>query len=177
VLAAAAGELRVELGGALAERAAFGVPCRAVGQPARELALTLGGRRYFPLGELEALALQRAFGGVRGAPAQHAARGLLQRGDPRPRVVSHALRLRPRGASGVQLVGEVLGVAADALAKLGELGLQLNHGRAGDGGTGGRGFEMGGAPGGLVEAVEREVLVVAAAHGCLQALDWGSLVA
>ena len=50
-------------------------------------------------------------------------------------------------------------------------------GRAGDGGTGVRGLEMGRATGALVEAVEREVLVVAATHGRLQALDRGSLVA
>jgi hypothetical protein len=54
--------LRVEFGGALTERPAFGLPCRAVGDVAREVALTLGGRRDFPLGELEALALQHAFG-------------------------------------------------------------------------------------------------------------------
>ena len=76
----------------------------------------------------------------------------------------------------MQLVGEVLGVVADALAQLGELGLQLNHGRAGDTGSGGRGLEVGRATLG-VEAVEREVLVVAATHGRLEALDERSLVA
>ncbi len=96
---------------------------RAVGDAACEVALALGGRRDFLLSELEALALQRAFGGVRGAPAQHTARGLLELGDARPRTVSHALRLSPSEAGGVQLVGEVLGVAADALAKLREFGL------------------------------------------------------
>ena len=88
VLAAAGRELRVDLGGALAEHAALGLPCRAVGNAAYEVALTLGGRRYFPLGELETLALQRAFGEVRGAPAQHTARGLLELGDARPRALS-----------------------------------------------------------------------------------------
>ena len=77
---------------------------------------------------------QRAFGGVRGAPAQHTARGLLELGDACARFVGDALRLGPGAAGGVQLVDEVLGVVADALAKLRELGLQLNDGRAGDGG-------------------------------------------
>jgi hypothetical protein len=115
MLAAAAGELRVELGGALAQRAAFRVPFRAVGDAAREVALTLGGRRDFLLGELEALALQCAFGGVRVVPAQHTARGLLQLGDACPRSVSDALGLGLGAAGGVHLVGEVLGVTADAL--------------------------------------------------------------
>jgi hypothetical protein len=138
MLAAAAQELRVELGDALAEDTTFGLPCLAVGDAAREVALTLGGRRDFPLGELEALALQRAFGGVRGAPAsQHAARGSLELGDPCPRNISDGLRLGVGGAGGVQLVDEMFGVAPDALAKLRELGLQVNDGRAGDGGLGG----------------------------------------
>jgi hypothetical protein len=126
VLAAAGRELRVELGGALAERAALGVPCRPVGEAAREVALTLGGRRDFPLGELEALALQRAFGGVRGAPAaQLAARRLVEVGDPCSRTIGDVLRLGLGVAGGVKLVDEVLGVLADARAKLRELGLQL----------------------------------------------------
>ena len=78
----------------------------------------------------------------------------------------------------MQLVDEVLGVAADALAKLRELGLELNDGpRAGDGGTGVRGLE-GRAVGTLgVDAVEREVFVVPSTHGRLEALDERSLVA
>jgi hypothetical protein len=87
------------------------------------------------------LSLQRAFGGVRGAPAQDTAGGLVQIGDACSRRVSDALRPGPGAAGGVQLVGEVLGVLADALAKLRELGLQLDDGRAGDGGTGVRGIE------------------------------------
>ena len=130
VLAAAARELRVELGGALAEHAAFGVPCRAVGNAAREVALTLGRRGDLVLGELEALALQRAFGGVRAPAAQHAAGWLLELVDASERFVSDALRLGPGAAGGVQLVDEVVGVAADALAKLREFGLQLTDGRA-----------------------------------------------
>jgi hypothetical protein len=39
------------------------------------------------------------------------------------RAVSDTLRLRPSTAGGVQLVGEVFGVVADALAKLLEFGL------------------------------------------------------
>ena len=101
VLAAKARQLRVDLGGALAERAAFGLPCRAVGNAACEVALTFGGRRDLSLGELEALALQRAFGGVRGAAAQLAARRLLELGDARPRAVSDALRVGPSAAGGV----------------------------------------------------------------------------
>jgi hypothetical protein len=115
VLAPPAGELRVEFGGALAEGAAFGVPCRAVGDAGREVALTLGGGRDFLLGELEALAFQHAFGGVRGAPAQHTPDGLLQRWryaaptnpspvswrtPPRPRRIRHGSRSRcPSAAS------------------------------------------------------------------------------
>jgi hypothetical protein len=129
MLAAKAREPRVDLGSALAERAALGVPCRAVGQPVRKVALALGGRRDFPLGELEALALPPAFGGVHGTPPQHTPRGLLELGDACPRVVSHASRLGPGEAGGVQLVDEVLGVLPDALAQLRELGLQLNDGR------------------------------------------------
>ena len=52
VFAPADRELRFERGGALAQDAAFGLPLGAVGQPVREVALTLDGRRYFPLGEL-----------------------------------------------------------------------------------------------------------------------------
>ena len=179
VLAAEAGELRVELGGALAQRTAFGVPCRAVGDAACEFALTLGGRRDFLLGELEALALQRAFGGVHGPAAQHTSRGLLELGDTRPRAVGDALRLGLGEAGGVQLVGEVFGVVADALAKLRELGLQFSDGRARDDGwLGVRGLEVGWAAVALgVDAVKREVLVVALTHGGLEALDRGSLVA
>src|SRR6476661_2203631 len=58
VLAAAARELRVELGCALEEHAAFGVPYRGVRDAARELALALGRCCDLVLGELEALALQ-----------------------------------------------------------------------------------------------------------------------
>ena len=98
---------------------------------------------------------------------------MLELGDACSRGVSDALRLGLGAAGGVQLVGEVLGVVADALAKLRELGLQLNDGRAGDGGAAGvRGLEVGWAAGALgVDAVEGEVLVVAATHGGLEALD------
>jgi hypothetical protein len=154
----------------------FGLPHGAVGDAACEVALALGGRRDFPLGELEALALKRAFGGVRGAPAQHTARGLLELGDACPRAVSDALRFGVGAAGGVHLVDEVLGVVADALAKLRELGLQLNDGRASDGGTGG--FQAGWAAGAVVvDAIDSEVLVVPSTHGGLEALDRGSLVA
>jgi hypothetical protein len=43
VLVPADRQLRVELGGALAEQTAFGLPCRAVGDAARGVALALGG--------------------------------------------------------------------------------------------------------------------------------------
>ena len=119
MLAPADRELRFELGGALAEHAAVGLPLGAVGQPVREVALTLGGRRDFPLGELEALALPPAFGGVRGAPAQHTARGLLELGDAGPRAVSEALRLGPGAAGSVQLVDELLGVGARGRSRAG----------------------------------------------------------
>jgi hypothetical protein len=176
VLAPPAGELRVELGGALAEDAAFGLPCRPARDAAREVALTLGGRRDFPLGELEALALQHAFGGVRGAPAQHTPDGLLQLGDACPRGVSDALRLGLGAASGTELLDEVLGVAANALANLRELGLQLTDRRAGDRGPAVRGLEVrwaARAPD--VDAVQREVFIVATTHGHLEALDERSL--
>ena len=103
--------------------AALGLPCRAVGNTAGEVALTIGGRRDFLLGELEALALQRAFGGVRGTPAEHTPDGLLQLSDACARFVSDALRLGAGAAGGVQLVGEVVGVPPDALAKICEFGL------------------------------------------------------
>ena len=123
MLAAAVRELRVELVGALAERAALRLPLPAVGDAACEVALTLGGRRDFLLGELEALALQRAFGGARGTPAQRTPAGLLQLSDACARFVSDALRLGLGAAGGVQLVGELVGVPADALAKVREFGL------------------------------------------------------
>ena len=69
------------------------------------------------------MALKGAFGGVRGAPTQYTARGLLELGDARPRAVGDALRLGPRAAGGMQLIYEMLGVAPDALAKLLEFGL------------------------------------------------------
>ena len=148
-------------------------------QPVREVALAFGGRRDFPVGELEALALKRAFGGVHGPPAQDAARGLLELGDARPRAIGDALRLGLGEARGVQLVGEVFGVVADALAKLRELGLQVGDGRARDDGRlGVRGLEVGWAAVALgVDAVKGEVFVVALTHGPLEALDRGSLVA
>ena len=97
----------VELGGALAEHTAFGVPCRSVGDPALEVALTPGGRRDFLLGELETLALQRAFGGVRSpVAAQLAERRLLEFGDAGARLVRDTLRLGPGAAGGVELVDE-----------------------------------------------------------------------
>ena len=99
------------------------------------------------------MALQRAFGGAHGAPAQHTARGLLELGDTRPRFVCDALRVGPRAGGRAELVGEVLGVLADALAKLRELGLQLNNGRAGDRRTGVRGLGVDWGTGALVEAV------------------------
>ena len=116
MLASADRELRAELGGAFAERAAFGLPLGAVGQPVREVALALGGRRDFLLGEREALALKQAFGGVRDAPAQHTAGGLVQIGDACARFVGDALRLGPGAAGGMELVDQVVGVAADPLA-------------------------------------------------------------
>jgi hypothetical protein len=69
------------------------------------------------------LALQRAFGGVRAPAAQLAAAQVLELSDTCTRNVSDVLRLGPGAAGGVQLVDEVFGVAADALAKLRELGL------------------------------------------------------
>jgi hypothetical protein len=48
---------------------------------------------------------------------------LLNLGDAYPRSSSDALRLGLGAAGGVQLVDEVLGVLADALAKLREFGL------------------------------------------------------
>ena len=105
--------------------------------------------------------------------------GLLELGDACPRLVSDALRLGLGAAGGVQLVGEVLGVSADALAKLRELGLEFRDGRARDDGwLGVRGLEVGWAAVAFgVDAVQREVLVVAATHGGLEALERGSLVA
>jgi hypothetical protein len=134
------------------------------------------------LGELEALALQGALNGIHGAPAQHTARGLVELGDACPRGVSDALRVGPGAAGGMELVDEMLGVAADALANLREFGLQFTDGGAADGGLGGqpgvRGLDVGWAAGALgVEAVEGEVLVVTLAHGGLEALDGRSLVA
>jgi hypothetical protein len=123
MFAATTRELRVELGDALPEDAAFGLPLGAVRDTAREVALTLGGGGDFLLGELEALALQRTFGGVRGPAAQHTARGLIQLGDACPRRVSDALGLGLGAAGGAHLLGEVLGVAADALTNLREFGL------------------------------------------------------
>jgi hypothetical protein len=125
------------------------------------------------------LVLQCAFGGVRGAPAQHTARGLLQLGDACPRSVSDTLRLGLGAAGGVELVDEMLGVTADALAKLRELGLQLKDGRASDPGQPGvLGLEVTGTAGALgVDAVQGEVLVVTAPHSSLEAAQWRSLVA
>ena len=134
----------MELSGALAERGAIGLPLRAVGDGVREVALAFGSRRDFLLGELEALALQRAFGGVRAPAAPFAEGRLLELGDACARFVRDALRLGLGAAGGLKLVDEVLGGAADALAKLREFGLQLNDGRAGDGGLpGARGFDVG----------------------------------
>jgi hypothetical protein len=67
------------------------------------------------------LALQRALCGVRGARAQHTARGLLQLGEACAPSVGDALRFGPGAAGGVTLVGEVLWVLADVLTKLLEL--------------------------------------------------------
>ena len=72
MLAAAARQLRVELSGALAEYAPFGLPFRPVGNPVREVALALGGRSGVCLGEFEALAFQRELGHIRAPAAQHA---------------------------------------------------------------------------------------------------------
>ena len=141
VLAAAARKLRFELGCALAQDAAFGLPFRAVGDRVCEAALA--GRCRLVLGELEAVALESEPGGVRGAPAQHTAGGLVQLGDACARGVGDALRVGPGAAGGVKLVGEVFGVAADALAKLREFGLKLNDRRAADGGAGVCGLEVG----------------------------------
>ena len=88
----------------------MGLTTRERGRTERsEVALALGGRRYFPLGELEAFVFQRAFGGVRDAPAQHPPDGLLELVDAHARFVGGALRLGLRAACRVQLVDEVLG--------------------------------------------------------------------
>jgi hypothetical protein len=57
--------------------------------------------------------------------------------------------------------------------------LQLNDGRASDGGLpGARGLDVGWAARALgVEAVQSEVFIVTATHGGIEALDRGSLVA
>ena len=48
---------------------------------------------------------------------------MLELGDACTRHVGDALRLGPGAAGGMELVDEVLGVVADALAKLREFGL------------------------------------------------------
>jgi hypothetical protein len=87
----------------------FGLPSRAVGKPVREVAPALGGRRDFLLGELEALALQRTFGGVRAPAAQLAEGRLLELGDACARFVGDALRLGLGAAGDIQLVDECSG--------------------------------------------------------------------
>ena len=124
------------------------------------------------------MALQRAFGGVRGAPAaQLAARRLVEVGDPCSRTIGDVLRLGLGVAGRVKLVDEVLAVLADARAKLRELGLQLEDRRRLGGQPVVRGLEVGwGVVVRGVDAVQGEVLVVPVTHGGLEALNRGSLV-
>ena len=81
---------------------------RVVGDVASEVALPLGGLRDFLLGEIEALAPQRALRGVR-APAPDAACGLVELGDACACFGGDTLRLCQGAAGGVKLVDEVLG--------------------------------------------------------------------
>jgi hypothetical protein len=75
------------------------------------------------LGELEAVALQCELGQIRTPAAQLAGGRVLELSHTCTRHVGDALRLGLGAAGGVQLVDEVLGVVADALAKLREFGL------------------------------------------------------
>jgi hypothetical protein len=115
VLAAADRELGFKLGSALEQHPALGLPCGTVGHLAREFALAIGRRSGVVLGELQALALERECRGVAGPTGQQAAGGSLEFSDARGRFVCAASRLGARAACGVELVGEVFGVVADAL--------------------------------------------------------------
>ena len=92
---------------------------------ARELALALGRHSRVVLGERQALALEGQRRGIAGPTAQEAAGGPLEFSDARGCFVGGALRLAARAACGVELVGEVFGVVADALVQLREFGAQL----------------------------------------------------
>ena len=125
VLAEADRELRLNLGGALAQDPAFGLPRGAVGQHGRELALALGRYSRVVLGELQALALEGQRGRIGGPTAQEAGGRPLEFNNARSCFVRAALRLAARAACVAKLVGEVFGVLADALVELREFGPQL----------------------------------------------------
>ena len=86
------------------------------------------------------------------------------------------MRLGTRGTGGLELVGEVVGVTADARVQLGELVAQFVDGAPVQliGAACARSTIVGQAH---VYAVEREVLVVAPAHGRREPLEGRALVA
>jgi hypothetical protein len=70
VVAAVGRQPGIELGGALEQPAAFGVPCRAVGDLERQLALALCRRGCLLFGEVETLVLECYSCGVGALPAK-----------------------------------------------------------------------------------------------------------
>ena len=81
VLAAPDRELRFELGGALAQHPAVGLPGGAVGHVGREVALALSRRSRVALGERQALALEGQRRGIARPTPQEAAGRPLEFSD------------------------------------------------------------------------------------------------
>ena len=101
------------------------MPDGAVGYLGGEFALAVGRQGGVVLGDLQSLALEGQRRGIAGPTAQEAASGPLEFSDARGCFVRAALRLGSRAACGVELVGEVFGVMADASVQLREFGPQL----------------------------------------------------
>ena len=119
---------------------------------------------------------------IAGPTAQEPADGPFEFREARRCLVGGALRLGPCAACGVELVGEVFGVVADALVELREFGAQLVEWPLAELARGAAAALCVGAVRwrtgrDVVDAVESEVLVVAAAHGGVEAFDGSSLVA
>ena len=104
-----------ELGGAFEQDPASGFPRSAVGHLGRELALALSRRSRVVLGQRQALALEGQRRGIARPTPQEAAGRPLNSATRGTCFVCAALRLATRAARGVELVGEVFGVVADAL--------------------------------------------------------------